>query len=195
MSRKSHQAPPVPLEVWKFGGASLADAAAIDRAAALIASHDGPLVVVASALAGITDLLLGGAQRAASANEGAAQASAFLQRHRHAVKALLPSGRRRRALLARIDEAARQYHDLCAAVSVLGHLEPRTVDLLVSRGERMSAALLAEALSVRRQRAAYVEATDFIATDGRHGGGTRDLPRTGRDAGRLLRPLIERRTV
>ena len=52
-----------PLEVWKFGGASLADAAAIRRAAALIASHKGPLVVVASALGGITDLLLGGARR------------------------------------------------------------------------------------------------------------------------------------
>ena len=50
------------LEVWKFGGASLADAAAIQRAAKLIAAHDGPLVVVASALAGITDLLISGAR-------------------------------------------------------------------------------------------------------------------------------------
>ena len=35
-----------PLEVWKFGGASLADAPAIQRAAGLIAAHRGPLVVV-----------------------------------------------------------------------------------------------------------------------------------------------------
>ena len=48
------------LEVWKFGGASLADAAAISKAATLIAAHEGPLVVVCSALGGITDLLLGG---------------------------------------------------------------------------------------------------------------------------------------
>ena len=34
------------LEVWKFGGASLADAPAIEKAAALIASHRGPLVIV-----------------------------------------------------------------------------------------------------------------------------------------------------
>jgi aspartokinase/homoserine dehydrogenase 1 len=195
MSRKRHKAPAVPLEVWKFGGASLADAAAIDRAAALIASHDGPLVVVASALAGITDLLMGGAQRAAADNAAAAPATAFLQRHRQAVKALLPSGRRRRALLARIDEAARQYRDLCAAVSVLGHLEPRTMDLLVSRGERMSAALLAEALAVHRRRAAYVDATDFIATDGQHGGAAADLPQTARRARRLLRPLIHRKII
>src|SRR5690348_3054811 len=106
MPRRSHKAPTAPLEVWKFGGASLADAAAIQRAVALIASHNGPLVVVASALAGITDLLLSGAQESASgvANNAAARAAAFLQRHRPAVKALVPPGKKRRALLAKLDE-------------------------------------------------------------------------------------------
>ncbi len=195
MSRKINKfSSAAPLEVWKFGGASLADAAAIARAAGLIASHDGPLVVVASALAGVTDLLLGGAQQAA-ANQGAAPASTFLQRHRQAVKALLPPGKKRRALLARIDEAARQYRDLCAAVGVLGHLEPRTLDLLVARGERMSAALLAEALLAQRRRAVYVDATEFVITDGQHGGAAPDLPRTARNARRLLMPLIRRRVI
>src|SRR6185295_20241318 len=94
-----------------------------------------------------------------------------------------------------VDDAARQYRDLCVAVSVLGHLEPRTVDLLVSRGERMSAALLAEALSMRGRRAIYVDAPDFIATDGQHGGAAADLQRTTRGARRVLRPLIRRRIV
>jgi bifunctional aspartokinase / homoserine dehydrogenase 1 len=194
MPKRSRNSSPPPLEVWKFGGASLADAAAIERAAALIASHDGPLVIVASALAGITDLLLGGAQQASTgaANDAAARASAFLQRHRQAVKALLPSGRRRRALLATIDDAARQYRDLCAAVAVLGHLDARTTDLLVSRGERMSAAVVAETLSINRRRAAYVDATDFIVTDGQHGGAAPDLARTTSGARRMLRPLLQR---
>ena len=138
-----------PLEVWKFGGASLADAGAIRRAAALIAAHGGPLVVVASALGGITDLLLAGAQAAMAGNDTdpARPASVFLRRHREAAKDLVPAGAARRALLATIDAAAREYRDLCAAVAVLGHLEPRTTDLLVSRGERMSAAILAAAVS------------------------------------------------
>ena len=55
-----------PLEIWKFGGASLADEQGIRRAAAQVTAHHGPLVVVVSALAGITDLLLTGALRAAS---------------------------------------------------------------------------------------------------------------------------------
>src|SRR5690348_16742221 len=148
MARRSQKVSSPPLDVWKFGGASLADAAAIQRAVSLIASHNGPLVVVASALAGITDLLLGGAHQAVNGapNQAAAHASTFLQRHRQAVKTLIPPGKRRRTLLTKVDDAARQYRDLCAAVAVLGHLEPRTLDLLVSRGERMSAALLAEAL-------------------------------------------------
>jgi aspartokinase/homoserine dehydrogenase 1 len=185
------------LEVWKFGGASLADAGAIQRAAALIVAHDGPLVVVASALAGITDLLIGGAQQSAAdaSSHAAAQASALLLRHRQAVKTLLPPGKRRRALLARIDEAAREYRDLCAAVAVLGHLEPRTLDLLVARGERMSAALLAEAVSQSRRRAVCVDATELVATDGQHGGAAPDLARTKRAARRTLVPLIARRTI
>ena len=45
---------PGGLEVWKFGGAALADGAAIRRAVALVAAHEGPLVVVVSAFAGST---------------------------------------------------------------------------------------------------------------------------------------------
>ena len=185
------------LEVWKFGGASLADAGAIQRAAALIAGHAGPLVVVASALGGITDLLLGGAHRAAAGkgDEAAGLASTFLKRHRQAVKALLPPGAARRELLGTIDAAAREYRDLCGAVAVLGHLEPRTLDLLVSRGERMSAALLAAAVSHAGRRAVYIDAVQFVVTDGQHGSAAPDLSQTARRARQVLRPALDRRTT
>ena len=58
-----------------------------------------------------------------------------------------PSLRAGAQLLALIDAAAREYQDLTIAVGVLGHLEPRTSDVLVSRGERVSAALLAAAVT------------------------------------------------
>jgi aspartokinase/homoserine dehydrogenase 1 len=185
------------LEVWKFGGASLADAAAIRRAATLIAAHTGPLVVVASALGGMTDLLLGGAHRAAaqSGDDPAGPASVFLRRHRQAAKDLVPPGTARRALLATIDAAAREYRDLCGAVAVLGHLEPRTLDLLVSRGERISASVLAAAVSRAGRRSIYVDATQFVVTDGHHGSAAPDLPATARHARRILRPIMERSTI
>ena len=188
---------PRQLEVWKFGGASLADAEAIRRAASIIGSHGGPLVVVASALGGITDLLLGGAHRAAakSGDDPAALASVFLRRHRQAAKDLVPGGPARRALLATIDAAAREYRDLCGAVAVLGHLEPRTLDLLVSRGERMSALILAAAVSRAGRRAAYLDATEFVVTDGHHGSAAPDLAATARLARRILLPTARRGTI
>jgi aspartokinase len=70
------------LEVWKFGGASLADVSAIEKAVDLIARHKGPVVIVASALGGITDLLLDGAAAATSGRGPAAAraAAVFLRR-------------------------------------------------------------------------------------------------------------------
>jgi aspartokinase/homoserine dehydrogenase 1 len=180
------------LEIWKFGGASLADAASIERAAALVVAHDGPLVVVASALAGVTDLLLNGAALASAGrtDEAARVAAVFLRRHREIARAVLPAGRARRALFAKLDQAAREYRDLCAAVGVLAHLAPRASDMLAARGERMSAAILAAVLTAARRRAAYVDAAEIVATDGHHGGAAPNLPETARRARRRLGPLV-----
>ena len=193
------------LQIWKFGGASLADAPAIDRASGLIAAHSGPLVVVASALAGVTDLLLEGAVASAAGDRraGARAAAAFLQRHRQVARALVPAGPARRALLSTIDAAAREYRDLCGAVSILGHLAPRASDLLVARGERVSAAILAAAISRqdlggRRNhlRGHYVDATRFILTDGQHGGAAPLIAQSAAGARRILRPqIVPRRRI
>jgi aspartokinase len=84
--------PKAPLEVWKFGGASLADATAIARAASLIAAHPGPLVVVCSAMAGVTDQLLAGARQAVAGDERASArtAAALLARHRKVAEDAVP---------------------------------------------------------------------------------------------------------
>src|SRR5690242_18906569 len=108
----------VPLEIWKFGGASLADEHGIRRAVDQIAAHRGPLVVVASALAGVTDLLL-------SATPEAAQT--FRARH-HAVARAIAKGADRDRLIAAIDASAREYEEICKALKMLGHIEPRARD-------------------------------------------------------------------
>jgi aspartokinase len=83
-------------EVWKFGGASLADGKAILRAADQIAGHRGPLVVVASALAGVTDLLLQGATDAAFGRtaQSARAAKTFRQKHEQVLRDLLDPPKR-----------------------------------------------------------------------------------------------------
>jgi aspartokinase/homoserine dehydrogenase 1 len=181
-----------PLEVWKFGGASLADVGAIQKAVGLIAAHKGPLVVVPSALAGVTDLLLEGAAAATSGRpaDAARCAALFLRRHRDVARGLIPGGPARRQLLAAIDAAAREYRELCVAIGVLGHLAPRASDLLVSRGERLSAQILAAAIGRARRRAKYVDAVDVVVTDGHHGAAAPNQSATARLAKEHVRSLL-----
>jgi aspartokinase/homoserine dehydrogenase 1 len=182
------------LEVWKFGGASLADTAAVRRAASLVASHPGPLVVVASALQGVTDLLLEGASRSLAGDRQAAAATAseFGRRHRTLILQLLPKGSARRRLLEAIERAALEYRDLCRAVGALADLSPRASDTLVSRGERAAVQLLAAVLERSGRRCAVADAVAIVATDGRHGSATPDVGATRVRARRLLRPLLAR---
>jgi aspartokinase/homoserine dehydrogenase 1 len=183
--------------VWKFGGASLADAAGMRRAADLVGAHDGPLVVVCSALAGVTDQLLEGASTAVAGDgPGAARvATTLAARHRKVAEDLLRRGPARRAMLAAIDASMDELRELYAAVRVLGSLTPGASDLIVARGERLSARLLAAAIAETRAKAAFVDAMDVVRTDGHHGGAAPDLPETARLARQVLRPRLTARTI
>jgi bifunctional aspartokinase / homoserine dehydrogenase 1 len=185
------------LEVWKFGGASLADAAAVRTAAARIAAHQGPLTVVASALAGVTDQLLQGAAHAMDgrARDAASVATALARRHRRVAIALLPAGRSRREALAAIDGSIDEYRSICTAVGILGHLSPRAGDLLAARGERLAAMLLAAAVGRAGRRAQLVDAVEVVVTDGHFGGASPLLAESTREARRVLLPLLRRRHV
>ena len=146
-------------EVWKFGGVSLADGRAMRDAIDRIQKHHGPLAVVASALAGVTDLLLAGADAASrGGRDEAVKAAATLKRKHDEVAAHLLKGRRLTQSLAMIDESAREYAAICGAIAVLGHLTPRVRDAVVARGERLSAQLLAAALESEGGNVAYIDA-------------------------------------
>ena len=188
---------PARLEVWKFGGASLADAAAVRNAVSLIQGHRGPLVVVVSALAGVTDLLLEGARRSVAGDSKAASSAAaqFLRRHRDLAHALVPDGPPRRRLLAQAGEQAREYREIAHAMAALGDLSTRASDTLVARGERAASAVVAAALAGARRRSEQVDAVSIVATDGRHGQAAPDLAETRRRARRVLLPLLRRGLV
>jgi aspartokinase/homoserine dehydrogenase 1 len=182
------------LEVWKFGGASVVDAAAVKNAVDLIHKHPHPLVIVVSALGGITDLLIDGARRSAAGDgaAGAEVAAAFLRRHRDLALALLPAGPTQRRVLASVDMAAREYREIARAVSALAELSPRANDALLVRGEREASALLTAVLRAAGRRAERVDAADLIVTDGRHGGASPDIAATRRNVRRRLLPLLRK---
>jgi aspartokinase/homoserine dehydrogenase 1 len=183
-------------DVHKFGGASLADAPAIARVVDLILAHRGRRVVVVSALAGITDLLLDLLTRAEAGDLAGAEAAAatFRARHHAVAQALLPAGPRRR-VLAEVDAASDELAALAGALAVLREASPRLRDHVVARGERLSAHLVTAALLQRRRRARLVDPAEAIITDGPYGGASPNLAATRLAARRAITPALARGEV
>ncbi|HVV48374.1 MAG TPA: aspartate kinase [Polyangia bacterium] len=177
------------IEVHKFGGASLADAAAFRRVVEIVKTRTQPRIVVVSAPAGVTDVLLGLATRATAGDgEGGATEVADLRaRYLEILRGAAARGTKEAA--AEITRSMDELGRLLSSLAVLKELTPRTRDFIVSRGERLSARLLAAALSAAGLRARYVEATEIIFTDGPFGGASPNLMLTDLAARKTLRPL------
>jgi len=186
------------IEIFKFGGASLADASAVRQALEIIAApRKTRIVAVVSALAGVTDALLA---LAAVAQHGDARdidgdLSALHRRHREIASALVPKARARRAILQSVASDFTELRTLLHGVASLRELTPRTRDFIVARGEQLSARLVVAGLAARGVAAEYVEAAELIPTDGVFGGAFPDLPASDRIIRNRLRPLLRRRLV
>ncbi|MEX0603012.1 MAG: hypothetical protein WD295_06705, partial [Bacteroidota bacterium] len=114
--------------VMKFGGTSVEDAAAIRNAGHLIRErvHRKPLVVV-SACAGVTSSLIGIAQLASEGDRAAPGLLRDLsERHLALAEELLDA--RRPDVSALIRDDAQSVSELCAGLSLLRELTPRTLD-------------------------------------------------------------------
>ncbi|HEX5889177.1 MAG TPA: lysine-sensitive aspartokinase 3 [Pyrinomonadaceae bacterium] len=151
--------------VMKFGGTSVADAAALDNVARIVAAHrlDGPVVVV-SAMSGVTDALLASTRSASegSPEEAMASLAETFRRHEQAAEELLPSPA---GFLEYLNNASTQISELltrAAAQPVNGRV---VQDAIVSFGEMLSSRLLAEALAQRGVNAQQVDPRCCIITD------------------------------
>src|SRR5216110_3289066 len=187
-----------PIEIHKFGGASLASGAAIAQTVTIIqARRLAPMVVVVSAMAGVTDALLELAAAAIQRGPDGARATvaALCAQHLDAVRALLRPGPRTDELVQTIEHAFAEVEPLAAGLRILRELTPRTTDYLVARGEQLSARIVAAALDCAGCPATYVDAAAVIQTDGTFGNASPDLARTERSARHVLRPLLARGVV
>ena len=184
--------------IHKFGGASLANAAGITHAVKIVVAYrPAPLVVVVSAMSGVTDTLLDCAARASRGDAAHVRtaAKALRAQHAEAARALVRRGVRLDELVGLIDAAFAELEQLAGGLGIVRDITPRTIDYLVARGERLSAQLFAAALEAADCPAAYVDATEVVQTDGTFGNASPDLGRTVRSARRALRPLLARGTV
>jgi aspartate kinase len=152
--------------VCKFGGTSVGDAEAIRRSASIVKSRlDRQPIVVVSALGGATNQLLALAEQAARGQLiGALRAVQNLRdRHMQEAKALLGDGATEvsEELSGMLDELA----SLAEALSVLGHITPRSLDAVAALGEQLSSHLVTAAFQCAGIDAVHVDARKVLITD------------------------------
>ncbi len=182
--------------VMKFGGTSVGGAPAILQAAAIVQEQVQAwehLVVIVSAMRGVTDALIQGARTAASGDGQTYPALVTDLRVKHtlAVAELLSDTDERTALLKALDAYLDEFATFCRSVQVLGEVTPRAMDAISSLGERMNARIVAARLRQEGLRSEAVDATELIVTDRRFQQAAPLMDATrARTQARLL-PLLE----
>ena len=150
----------------KFGGTSVEDARAMLRTAAIVrgrVERGLAVVVVVSAMAKVTDLLLAAAAAAGRGDKMGALAIASRLRNRHVDTAAEFGGDG--TLHAALHAECDGLDDLLRGISAVGELTPRTNDLVVSFGERMSSRMVREAFRGQGIHAEHVDARTCVITD------------------------------
>lgn len=167
-------------KIVKFGGSSVANAQHLARVAGILqaAANSDKLIVVVSAMGGITDQLLLAAKSAA--NGDAAYKEVLLQieqRHLDTVKQLLPITQQS-SLLSYVKTACNELEDICNGIFLLKELSPRTQDRIVAFGELLSSSILAAALQAAQASAVWKDARELIQTNQLHTNATAHFPNT-----------------
>ncbi|HEY0970584.1 MAG TPA: lysine-sensitive aspartokinase 3 [Gemmatimonadales bacterium] len=179
--------------VLKFGGTSMGDAEAMARAASIVRTRlDRGAMVVVSAMSGTTNALLEVAEQASRGQLIVAirLVEGIRERHLAAAAALLGECQEADELCAELSALCDELAGLAEALSVLGHLTPRSVDAIAAYGEQLSAPLAAAALGRHRVPVQVVDAREVIVTDDTF---TRAAPQheaIAQEARRVLLPIV-----
>jgi bifunctional aspartokinase / homoserine dehydrogenase 1 len=188
------------LLVMKFGGTSVGSVEAIRRAGGIVANSRaewGSVVVVVSALSGVTNLLLETAARASAgdAEAGVTASEQLKGRHFEVAGGLVSNPEALSALELEIDQLIRQFRNLCGAVAILGEATPRALDSMACMGERLSVRIIAAHLQELGLPAQAVEANRLIVTDSTFQAAHPDLAATRDRCRRELQPVLDQGTV
>jgi len=171
------------VDVYKFGGVAVGSADALRRAAEHVRNSKGKLVVVVSAMTGVTDLLLGAARAALQRDRDAYERAAaeFESRHVALVKEVLKKPQR---MLDEVHASAADLRAMCDSIATLHELTRRAEDAVVARGERILARIFAEMIG-----AEYVDATELVILSKRLGSLWPDFDKCERAAKKLTAPV------
>ena len=186
------------LITMKFGGTSVGDAERIRGVAAIVqqAARRDQVVVVVSAMAGVTDFIVRTLQAATAGKQPAIEEllGEIQQRHQAVLDELFPAGSRP-AIRSRVDSVIQQLREFCHALSLLRSSTPQVLDVALPMGEKMSAQILAAYLGQIGANATYVDAVTVLVTDEKFGDASPDMEATRRSCQETLLPLLGRGVV
>jgi len=179
--------------VMKFGGTSVQDAAAMDRAATIVRGRlpEHPVVVV-SAMSKVTDTLLAMGHAAGDGDRDKALdlSRTLRERHYNTASELLGTSVFT-GFHGELEADFDALDELLRGIAAVGEITPRTSDLVVSFGERLSSKIVSSTLQARGIEAVHVDARDILLTDNTH---TRAVPlfeETYRRFQAQVKPLVE----
>tara|TARA_B100000029_G_scaffold286583_1_gene280335 strand:- start:1185 stop:2606 length:1422 start_codon:yes stop_codon:yes gene_type:complete len=186
--------------VIKFGGTSVGSAEAMQQVVSQIQiarQKWSQLVVVISAVSGVTDLLLSGARLASLGDEeGAYKVAHELDaKHRRIICELLQSTKEKQFVESRLDTHIQEFRSLCHAIYVLGEASPRALDAVSSLGERISVHILAARLRETHCDARSVLSSTLIRTDSYFQAANPDMDMTRELSRTHLLPMLEQQIV
>ncbi|NCI45204.1 bifunctional aspartate kinase/homoserine dehydrogenase I [Sediminibacterium soli] len=164
------------MQVVKFGGSSVANAANIQKVVSIVKElvDKEPVILVVSALSGVTDLLLKTGELASHADESYKPSLKEMElRHLDTVRELLPI-QHQSATLSLVKQQFNELDNICDGVFLLGELSARTKDRIVSYGELLSSLIISATFQSLQTNQHWLDSRKLIVTNERYGNASVD---------------------
>lgn len=150
------------MKVLKFGGTSVGSVESILSVKKIVEAEKEPVVVVVSALGGITDKLIKTSKLALAGDLSyQSEFDEIAGRHHQMIEAVIPSGEKKERLLETIDALLDELKSIYQGVHLIRDLSPKTSAAIVSYGERLSSNIVA----VLIDGAKWFDSRTFIKTE------------------------------
>ncbi|MCP9747633.1 bifunctional aspartate kinase/homoserine dehydrogenase I [Lacihabitans sp. CS3-21] len=166
------------MKVLKFGGTSVGTVDSINQVIRIISENKQPIAVVYSAMGGVTNKLI---EIGTLASKGDLKYLDVLQsieeRHFSAIRALVDV-KSQSSIIAKIKGNFNEIEDLLKGITFIRELSIRTMDLLLSFGERLSTQIITFVLNEKGINAKYIDARDIIKTNSNFGFAEVDFEKT-----------------
>ncbi len=154
------------MKVLKFGGTSVGSVESILNLKKIVEGQDEPVVVVVSALGGITDKLINTSKLAVAGDETYLTSyNEMVERHHQMIDAIITDTKKKETLLATVDDLLGQLKSIYQGVYLIGDLSEKTSNAIVSYGERISSNIVATLI----EGAKWYNSLEFIKTKHKQG--------------------------